>query len=64
MMGVLFVDAKGEPSCLFTVVTRRLVRVGIDAAVVAQHEVCLRVTGPDGRVLVDRFHVPPTLPGL
>ena len=23
VMGVLFVDAKGEPSCLFTVVTRR-----------------------------------------
>ena len=26
----------------------RLVRVGIDAAVVAQHEVCLRVTDADG----------------
>ena len=42
----------------------RLVRVGIDAAVVAQHEVCLRVTEADGRVRVDRFHVPPTLAGL
>src|SRR3954451_24883023 len=42
----------------------RLVRVGMDAAVVAQHEVCLRVTEADGRVLVNRFHVPPTLPGL
>ena len=42
----------------------RLVRVGIDAAVVAQHEVCLRVTGADGRIRVDRFHVPPTLAGL
>src|SRR6478609_7562697 len=42
----------------------RLVRVGIDAAVVAQHEVCVRVTEPDGRVRVDRFHVPPTLSGL
>ena len=42
----------------------RLVRVGIDAAVVAQHEVCLRVTEADGRIRVDRFHVPPTLAGL
>lgn len=42
----------------------RLVRVGIDAAVVAQHEVCLRVTEADGRVRVDRFHVQPTLAGL
>jgi hypothetical protein len=37
----------------------RLVRVGIDAAVVAQHEVCLRVTEADGRVRIDRFHVQP-----
>ena len=42
----------------------RLVRVGIDAAIVAQHEVCIRTTGPDGRVRSDRFHVQPTLAGL
>ncbi|MDX6321770.1 MAG: hypothetical protein QOF52_1628 [Propionibacteriaceae bacterium] len=42
----------------------RLVRVGIDAAVVAQHEVCLRVTEADGGIRVDRFHVQPTLAGL
>jgi len=28
----------------------RLVRVGIDAAVVAQHEVCVRATDAQGRV--------------
>ena len=65
VMGVLFVDAKGEPSCLFkSSDPPRLVRVGIDAAVVAQHEVCLRVTEADGRVRMDRFRVPPTLAGL
>ena len=42
----------------------RLVRVGIDAAVVAQHEVCLRVIEADGRVRTDRFRVQPTLAGL
>ena len=42
----------------------RLVRVGIDAAVVAQHEVCIRSTDAAGRVEVDRFRVPPTLAGL
>lgn len=42
----------------------RLVRVGIDAAVVAQHDVCLRITEADGRIRVDRFHVQPTLAGL
>ena len=42
----------------------RLVRVGIDAAVVAQHEVCRRVIEADGRVRTDRFRVQPTLAGL
>jgi hypothetical protein len=42
----------------------RLVRVGIDAAIVAQHEVCIRATDADGRVRTDRFHVQPTLAGL
>jgi transposase len=42
----------------------RLVRVGIDAAVVAQHEVCVRSTDAQGRVRTDRFRVPPTLAGL
>jgi transposase len=40
------------------------VRVGIDAAVVAQHEVCVRTTDGAGRVTVDRFPVQPTLAGL
>ena len=42
----------------------RLVRVGIDAAIVAQHEVCIRTTGADGQVRSERFHVQPTLAGL
>jgi transposase len=42
----------------------RLVRVGIDAAIVAQHEVCVRATDVDGRVRTERFHVQPTLAGL
>jgi hypothetical protein len=42
----------------------RLVRVGIDAAIVAQHEVCIRATDAEGRVRTDRFHVQPTLAGL
>ena len=62
---MLFVDAKGEPSCLFASCDPpRLVRVGIDAAVVAQHEVCRRVIEAGGRVRTDRFRVPPTLAGL
>jgi hypothetical protein len=66
-MGVLFVDAKGGPSCLFRGSSDppRLVRVGIDAAVVAQHEVCIRATNAQGRVVrSDRFRVQPTLAGL
>jgi hypothetical protein len=42
----------------------RLVRVGIDAAIVAQHEVCVRATDAYSRVRTDRFHVRPTLAGL
>lgn len=40
------------------------VQVGIDAAVVANHHVCVRRLEVNGQVSVDRFHVPPTLPGL
>ena len=42
----------------------QLVRVGIDAAIVAQHEVCIRATDAQGRVRTDRFRVQPTLAGL
>ena len=42
----------------------RLVRVGIDAAIVAQHEVSIRATDVQGRVRTDRFRVQPTLAGL
>lgn len=42
----------------------RLVRVGIDAAIVAQHEVCIRAIDAQGRVRTDRFRVQPTLAGL
>ena len=42
----------------------RQVRVGIDAAIVAQHEVCIRATDAQGRVRTDRFRVQPTLAGL
>ena len=48
-VGVLFVLSEGRT--LVSIQSSdppRLVRVGIDAAVVAQHEVCLRVTDPDG----------------
>ena len=52
----MLIQGSGDPP--------RLVRVGIDAAVVAQHEGCLRVIEADGRVRTDRFRVPPTLAGL
>jgi len=64
-MGVLFVLSEGRT--LVSIQSSdppRLVRVGIDAAVVAQHEVCIRSTDAAGRVEVDRFRVPPTLAGL
>lgn len=40
------------------------VQVGIDAAVVADHHVCVREYRADGQVHATRFNVPPTLPGL
>jgi transposase len=40
------------------------VQVGIDAAVVADHHVCVREYRADGQVRATRFHVPPTLAGL
>jgi transposase len=40
------------------------VQVGIDAAVVAHHHVCVRALSADGQVNVSRFRVPPTLSGL
>jgi transposase len=40
------------------------VQVGIDAAVVAHHHVCVRALTADGQVNVSRFRVPPTLSGL
>ena len=44
---------------------RRLrVQVGIDAAIVANHQVCVREYGSDGQMSVSRFHVPPTIEGL
>jgi transposase len=42
----------------------RRVQVGIDAAVVAHHHVCVRAFTADGQVNVSRFHVSPTLSGL
>jgi hypothetical protein len=59
---VLFVDTKGEPSCLFTVVTRR----GWcgSGSMLRQHEVCVRTTDAQGRVRTERFRVQPTLAGL
>ena len=38
--------------------------VGIDAAVVANHDVTIRTTRIDGQVQLSRFHVPPTIVGL
>lgn len=38
--------------------------VGIDAAITANHHVCLRQIGPDGAASTTRFLVPPTLAGL
>jgi transposase len=40
------------------------VQVGIDAAVVANHHVCVREHAPDGQLRLTRFHVPPTIAGL
>lgn len=40
------------------------VQVGIDAAVVANHHVCVREILPDGQVRLTRFTTPPTLAGL
>jgi len=40
------------------------VQVGIDAAVVANHHVCVREILPDGQVRLSRFTAPPTLAGL
>jgi transposase len=40
------------------------VQVGIDAAVVAHHHICVRETLPEGRVRLTRFLAPPTLAGL
>lgn len=40
------------------------VQVGIDAAVVANHHVCVRLCGPDGCVREQRFTIAPTLAGL
>jgi len=40
------------------------VRVGIDAAVVADHHVTIRETTPDGQVHLSRFRTPPTIAGL
>jgi hypothetical protein len=38
------------------------VQVGIDAAVVANHHICVREVRPDGQVRLTRFLTPPTLP--
>ncbi len=40
------------------------VQVGIDAAIVANHRVCLRSTAVDGTVTTRRFTVLSTLAGL
>jgi hypothetical protein len=62
--GVPFVDANGEPPCLFTVVTRRgWCGSGLTLRW-SRSTRCLRVTEADGGIRVDRFHVQPTLAGL
>jgi transposase len=43
---------------------RLRVQVGIDAAVTANHHVCVRESDTDGAVRIRRFRVPPTLAGL
>jgi hypothetical protein len=65
-MGVLFNRCEGRTLVLIQGSSDppRQVRVGIDAAVVAQHEVCIRATDAQGRVRTDRFRVQPTLAGL
>jgi hypothetical protein len=40
------------------------VQVGIDAAVVANHHVCVRMIGVDGQERIERFLAAPTLAGL
>ena len=40
------------------------VQIGIDAAITANHHVCVRQLGPDGGPVTSRFTVAPTLAGL
>src|SRR4051794_104611 len=44
--------------------TGRGVKVGIDAAITAKHQVAVRETAADGSVSTQRFAVSPTLAGL
>ena len=55
---LVFLDSNTESTAVAHV------QVGIDAAVVAQHHVCVRQFGADGQVNVCRFRVSPTLAGL
>ena len=54
----MYFDSNTQPASLARV------QVGIDAAVVAHHHVCVRAFTADGQVSVSRFQVPPTLTGL
>jgi Transposase len=40
------------------------VQIGIDAAITANHHVCVRRLDPGGTPVISRFSVPPTLAGL
>lgn len=54
------VDGNPEPA----VEAPARVQVGIDAAITALHQVCVREVAADGSVRVQRFRLPPTLAGL
>ncbi len=54
----MYFDSNAQPASSVRV------QVGIDAAVVAHHHVCVRALSADGQVNVSRFRVPPTLSGL
>jgi transposase len=58
------VQVHGNPPVLPAEPTAVRVQVGIDAAIVANHHVCVRRVGADGSVSATRFRVPPTLSGL
>jgi transposase len=62
--GRTLVQVHGSPAVSLVEATPVRVQVGIDAAVTANHHVCVRRVDAAGVVSTTRFRVPPTLAGL